>query len=203
MRFVAGMLIGLLLGGGGGYLVFGRGAGQPVAQAASADAGVAADPGAKNAKKKKGKPGGRRPGGGVAGGEGDYSDEPIPELSAGDLAPGAEGDSLKPRPRDVDLSAEGGEVRDLSQAEIDGTFGQAAAGITDCITQTRGPAPVTGRISVGLIVGPDGKVARSRVEAPAYLLRKGLYRCVRREVGSLRFPAVGRDTVVTVPFDLT
>ena len=189
------MIVGVLLGGGGTYVVLARkGEAEPaVATAPAGDAGVA-DP----KKKKKGKPGLRRP----AGGGEDFSDEPIPELSAADLVQGAEGDSLKPRPRDVDLSEGSAEVRDLSQAEIDGTFGGAASGITECITQARGPAPVTGKIVVGLVVDPDGKVARSRVEAPAWLLRHGLYRCVRREVSSLRFPAAGRDTVVTVPFDL-
>jgi hypothetical protein len=56
---------------------------------------------------------------------------------------------------------------------------------------------------VGLVVGPHGRVVKSRVEAPAWLLRHGLYRCVRREVSALRFPAAGKDTVVTVPFNLS
>jgi hypothetical protein len=119
------------------------------------------------------------------------------------VAAGAEGDVLKPRDTNVDLGAGGAEVRDLSQAEIDGTFGGAASGITSCITQARGAAPVTGTISVGVVVGPDGRVVKSRVEAPAWLLRHGLYRCVKREVSGLRFPAAGRDTVVTVPFNLS
>ena len=41
-----------------------------------------------------------------------------------------------------------------------------------------------------------------RSMAPAYLLRHGLYRCVRREIAGLRFPAVGRDTVVSFPVSL-
>ena len=202
LRFLAGMLLGVVLGGGATYVVLARKGDAPpaVAAVAAADAGVDA-----KGKKKRGKPGARRPGaapGTVFEGDDVDSDEPIPELTAADLAQGVEGDALKPRTRDVDLSAGAEESRDLGQDEIDGTFGQAAANITRCIKEARGPAPVTGRISVGVLVDPQGKVARTRVEAPAYLLRHGLYKCVRKEVATLRFPAVGRDTVVTVPFDL-
>ena len=205
MRFLAGLLVGVLVGGGGAYLVFGRKKAETtIAEAPAADAGVAEA----NGKKKKGRGrggGGRRTGTDfIDEGGGDGADDtPIPELTAADVAPGAEGDVLKPRDTNVDLGAGGAEVRDLSQAEIDGTFGGAASGITSCITQARGAAPVTGTISVGVVVGPDGRVVKARVEAPAWLLRHGLYRCVRREVSGLRFPAAGRDTVVTVPFNLS
>lgn len=202
-RFLAGLLVGVLLGVGGTWFVLGRKKGEPSVAAASpgADAGVAE---AGKKKKGRGKGGGRRTGTDFAddsGGEG--SDEPIPELSAADLAMGAEGDVLKARDTSIDMGAGGGEVRDMSQAEIDGTFGGAASGITSCITQARGPAPVTGTITVGVVVGPDGRVVKARVEAPAWLLHHGLYRCVRGKVNGLRFPAVGRDTVVTVPFNLS
>jgi hypothetical protein len=200
-RFLAGLLVGVLLGAGGAYFVFGRKKAEPtIAAAPAADAGVA-DPAGK---KKKGRGRGLGGAGHRAGDVGDEGgDEPIPELSAADLAPGAEGDALKARDTNLDLGAGGAEVRDLSQGEIDGTFGGAASGITSCITAARGAAPVTGTISVGLVVGPDGRVVKSRVEAPAWLLRHGLYRCVRREVSGLRFPAAGKDTVVTVPFNLS
>jgi hypothetical protein len=203
LRFFVGLLLGVVLGGGATYVVLARKSDAPpaVAAVAAADAGVDA-----KGKKKRGKPGARRPGAAPGtvfeGDEADYSDEPIPELTAADLAQGVEGDSLKPRTRDVDLSAGAEEARDLGQDEIDGTFGHAAANISGCIKEARGAAPVTGRISVGVLVDPQGKVARTRVEAPAWLLRHGLYRCIRKEVATLRFPAVGKDTVVSVPFDL-
>jgi hypothetical protein len=201
MRFLAGLLVGVLVGGGGAYFVFGRKPAEAtIAAAPAADAG-AADAKGKKKKGGRGGSGGRRTGTDFI--DDGPGDEPIPELSAADVAPGAEGDVLKPRDTNVDLGAGGAEVRDLSQAEIDGTFGGAASGITSCITQARGAAPVTGTISVGLVVGPDGRVVKSRVEAPAWLLHHGLYRCVKKEVSNLRFPAAGRDTVVTVPFNLS
>ncbi len=198
-RFLAGLLVGMLLGGGGAYFVFARkSSAGPTVAAAAPDAGVA-DPGGKKKAKGRGAGGVRR--GGDLGGNEEFADEPIPELSAADLAMGAEGDSLKPRPRDVDLSNDT-EVRDLTSSEINGAIGASQQEVTDCITQARGPAPVTGTITVGMIVDPEGRVLRSRVEAPSWLLRHGLYRCVRRAVSSLRFPSVGKDTVVTFPVNL-
>jgi hypothetical protein len=52
-------------------------------------------------------------------------------------------------------------------------------------------------------VDAAGRVTRTHVEAPAYLVHHGLYDCARRSLTALRFPATGRETVVTVPFDVS
>jgi hypothetical protein len=194
-RFLGGMLLGIVLGGGGVWFWTQRGPAEAeVAAAHAPDAGVV---GSDKGKKKKRPGGARRAGGGET-----YADEPIPEVTADDLRVVAQGDSLAPRPRDVDLGSDS-EVRDLSQGEIDDSFRGAASGITDCITAARGPAPVQGRIEVGVVVSAEGRVIQTRVEAPSYLQKRGLYRCVRGEVSRLRFPSAGKDTVVRVPFDLS
>ena len=56
--------------------------------------------------------------------------------------------------------------------------------------------PLSGRISIGLVVGPDGRVTQTRVEAPRYLIDQGLAGCLRPVLRGMRFPAAGKDTVV-------
>ena len=94
------------------------------------------------------------------------------------------------------------EPRELTQEEIDGAFAKRATGIIACITAARGEWPVTGRVNAGVLVAEDGSVAKSRIEAPAYMIKAGLGRCARKELSRLSFPATGRQTVVTVPFDI-
>jgi hypothetical protein len=127
------------------------------------------------------------------------TDEPI-ALGPADHKIGAEGDALRAA-NTVDMGA--GEARDLGQAEIDGALAQRSGDVVRCITQARGAAPITGRVVAGVVVDPAGRVTKTRIEAPAYLLAHGLYDCARRPLLALRFPATGRETVVTVPFDVT
>jgi hypothetical protein len=127
---------------------------------------------------------------------------PTPALADADLVPLAEGDALRPAARTVDMSAASAETRDLAQDEIDGAMSRRAPEIIKCIVDARGNAPVVGRVTVGLVVGADGGVTKTRVEAPAWLMHHGLAGCVRPKLKEVRFPAAGKDTVVTVPFDL-
>ena len=124
-----------------------------------------------------------------------------PTLTDADRKPSAEGDALHVAARTVDLSEEG-TTRDLTQDEIDGTLRSRAEDVIACVVQARGAAELTGRVQIGLVVSATGSVAQTRLEAPAYLLRQGLYRCLRPKLLGLRFPAAGKETVVHVPFDL-
>jgi hypothetical protein len=188
VRFAGGLVLGLIVGGaagaGGMYLHVTR---APAVTPSPAEPPPPAPP----AKRKP-----RRAAAPSAG------DEAPPVVSAADLRIAAEGDTLRAAPLALDLGAGAPEPRDLAQDEIDGTFARRAGAIIACITAARGQAPVNGRVVAGVVVGADGRVTRSRVEAPAYLLRRGLGGCARRELAALRFPATGRETVVTVPFDV-
>jgi len=204
-RFLAGILVGLLAGGGGVYValvVLGPDRGEPTARPA-ADPQAPAE-GDKGDRRKRRRGGGRARAGGTGGGEGEgeVGDEPIPTLAPGDEKIVAEGDALRPRARTLDMADEGQEVRDLEQGEIDAAVGARAQAIIGCISDARGAAPLSGRVTVGFVVSGRGSVAQTRVEAPAYLMRNGLARCVRPKLAALRFPATGKDTVVTVPFDV-
>jgi hypothetical protein len=48
-----------------------------------------------------------------------------------------------------------------------------------------------------------GTVRGVRVEAPAILMKGGLYGCVRGVVGRLRFPSSGSSQIVSYPFSLS
>jgi hypothetical protein len=198
MRFVLGLIVGIALGAGGLYVAQRVLRDEPAETASpTADAGPdRAQAQAKSAGRKK-----RRGTGGAAGSAEAPPDEPIPVLTDADRAMRAEGDSLTARAAALDLSDER-EPRDLEQGEIDAAFAPRVDAIVGCITGARGAAPLTGRIDAGVVVSAGGRVVKSRVEAPAWLISRGLGRCVRRELAALRFPATGKEHVVTVPFDL-
>ena len=190
-RFFLGLLGGLALGAGGllSWQHF-RPQPEPPAQVATPSDVV---PGLVPAKKT------RKARGGATGAPSGEAAE-LPALTAADVEQQAEGDVLQPRERKMDLTT--AEPRELTQEEIDGAFARRATGIIACITAARGEWPVTGRVNAGVLVAADGTVAKSRVEAPAYMIRNGLGRCARKELSRLTFPAAGRETVVTVPFDI-
>jgi hypothetical protein len=199
VRFVHGLVIGLLVGGASGvgasYLWVHRNRGPKIAVTAPAlDGGTTSTP--------KKKP--HKHGNGGSGGAGDAPDDgPVPTLSPADLQTASEGDALKAANRTMDMTSGAAEVRDLSQDEIDAAVGRKSGAIIKCITDARGNAPLnSGHISVGFVVGADGGVTRTRVEAPAYLIHHGFPGCARPLLSSLRFPATGKESVVTVPFDL-
>jgi hypothetical protein len=124
-------------------------------------------------------------------------------LRPGDEKMTAQGDALG-RPERIDLSKEAkDDERELSQEDLDRVVHAAEPQISRCITDALGDAPLeTGRVEIGLRVERSGEVKRLRVEAPALLVRQGLYRCLRGVVGALRFPASGGASVVTYPFEL-
>lgn len=210
MKFALGLLLGIAIGVGGTLLVVRRGSEAKVAGGeVKPDAAPVAKKGKKRRVKKRVAKVTGKTSGGVAASGGQQKiefveeevEEEIPELGASDLAQGSEGDSLKPRARNVNM-ASGDDVRDLSQGEIDGAIRARADGITRCIVEARGAAEVKGRVVVGVVVGPEGTPVAARIEAPRWLLEHGLYRCARPVMLSMRFPAAGKDTVVTVPFDV-
>ena len=96
------------------------------------------------------------------------------------------------------------EARDLSQDEINDAVKPALGRDREVHhRRARGTAPLTGHISVGVVVGPDGGILKTRVEAPCPTSWASRARWLRapaaRGAADLPPPA---ETVVTVPFDL-
>jgi hypothetical protein len=184
VRFLAGLLVGLVAGAAATYLILGRRAPAP------APAAVTPAPPPEPPRKPR-RPQAPRPSAPAG---------PV-ELTAADRVMASEGDALRAGETTLDMAG-GAEPRNLTQEEIDGAIARRSQGIIRCITDARGGAELEGRIQAGVVVDAAGRVVKTRVEAPAYLLHHGLGACVRAELASLRFPAAGRETVVTVPFNL-
>jgi len=134
--------------------------------------------------------------------------EPEPEpvkLSAADLRTVGQGDDLsRPDVIKMDLG-DNTETRELTQDDIDARFRGQEGAILECIMSARPDQEtyVPGRVTVKFRIQRAGTVRGVRVEAPAILQKGGLYGCIKKIVGGLRFPASGGSQVVTYPFTLS
>jgi hypothetical protein len=134
--------------------------------------------------------------------------EPEPEpvkLSAADLKPVAQGDDLsRPDVLRLDMSDDSGS-RQLDQEDIDVRFRAREEAILNCIMRARPDEDtyVPGRVTVKFRIQRAGTVRGVRVEAPAILMRGGLYGCIKGVVGNIRFPASSSSQVLTYPFSLS
>jgi hypothetical protein len=136
--------------------------------------------------------------------ESDPEPEPV-RLSPADLKIVGQGDDLS-RPDVIRMDfADGKETRELTQEDIDTRFRAQEPAILDCIASAR-PDPdsyVPGRVTVKFRIQRTGTVRGVRVDAPAILQRGGIYGCVKKAVGGLRFPPSGSSQILTYPFTLS
>jgi hypothetical protein len=134
--------------------------------------------------------------------------EPEPEpvrLSAADLRTVGQGDDLsRPDVIKMDLG-DNSEARELTQDDIDARFRGEESAILECIMSARPDQDtyVPGRVTVKFRIQRAGTVRGVRVEAPAILQKGGLYGCIKKVVGGIRFPASGGSQIVTYPFTLS
>ncbi len=198
-----GLCVGALVGAGGVWLLL-RDKPAPhgaMTVAPGADGGVA---GAGKKKRRGGARGGGGGGGGMGAGEVGNEPEPAPVLGPADLRMTSEGDSLSRGEQNLDFAGgPGEEPRELTQGEINGAMSGVSDAIGECIVNATGNAELSGRINAGVVVGPDGRVTQTRVEGPAYLMKRGLASCVRARLRGLRFPSTGKESVVKYPFTVS
>jgi hypothetical protein len=162
---------------------------------------VPADAGPARPKKKRpARPVAGRAGAAQGDAEGE-ADEPLPVLTAGDRALEWRGDDVALPPRSIDAASEAAS-RGLDDAEIGSTIDSQAAAVRDCVVTGATNTDLRATITVKLLVDGQGRVTRSRVQAPRYLFEHGLLGCAQRAVGRMKFPAVGGATVVTLPIHL-
>lgn len=168
----------------------------PVAVAAPGDAGAGAPP----AKKKRA----RRPGTPTSTpGAEDFEEteaEP-PPLTAAERRLEWRGDDVTLPATRVDMGA-GGEARPLDDGEINATINSQAGGVRDCVVQGATGTDLRATITVKLVVDGNGRVSKSKLHAPRYLFDKGLLPCVQRSLKTMKFPASGAPTLVTLPVSL-
>ena len=172
-----------------------------VVEAPAEDAGVG---------KKKKRP--RRPGGGQPGGDdqdwinsgGGEETEPVKlvQLSAGDRQLEWRGDDTSPPKQSIDMN-KGGESRSLDNGEIQATIASQSGPAQACVVRAAANTDLYGTITVKMVVDGNGKVTRSRVQAPRYLHSQGVLSCVQGALRSWKFPATGAPTLVTLPINLT
>lgn len=180
--------------------------GDQVAQAPS-DAGVG--------KPKKKRKGGRRGGGGgrvQPGGDdedwantggGEETEPPqLVQLSASDRALEWRGDDTSPPKQSLDMSSDA-EARSLDNGEIQSVIASQSGPVQRCVVKAATNTDLSGTITVKMVVEGTGRVSRSRVQAPRYLHSQGVLPCVQGALRSMKFPATGAPTLVTLPVNLT
>jgi hypothetical protein len=127
--------------------------------------------------------------------------EPAP-LGAADRALEWRGDDVALPAQTIDLAGGGREARPLDDGEIAAAINSGAGGVKDCVVQGATGTDLRATITVKLLVDGRGRVTRSRIQAPHYLLEHGLLGCVQRALGRMHFPATGAATLVTLPVNL-
>jgi hypothetical protein len=204
-----GLVIGLVVGAGGMYLAlrppWGGGAAAPsdagVVASAPSDGGVAK-------KRKRGKRGGRSGGGNQPGGDdedwansgGGDETEParLVQLSAADRQLEWRGDDTSPPKQSLDMSNDG-ESRSLDNGEISSVTSSQSGGVQNCVVEAATNTDLGGTVTIKMVVDGNGRVSRSRVQAPRYLHSQGVLGCVQRQLKSWKFPSTGAPTLVTLP----
>ena len=179
------------------------------AEPSSGSAVVAEAPGDAGVTGKKKKKGARRPGaprqpGGddedwLNSGGGEETEPPkLVQLSAADRALEWRGDDTSPKKQSLDMS-NNAESRSLDNGEIQSAISSQSGGVQNCVMQAATNTDLSGTITVKMVVEGNGKVSRSRVQAPRYMFSQGLLACVKGKLAGWSFPATGAPTLVTLP----
>lgn len=104
--------------------------------------------------------------------------------------------------RVVSMEGTGGE-RQLNAAQIEAGFDSAMGRIRRCLVLMAGSDPVTGRITFGLRIAPDGSVRAVQLTGPAAATTGDAGDCLRAAARSIRFDSFdGPETVVRYPLTL-
>ena len=201
--WLVGLVIGLVAGALGMYLVLRPPWGGAGSALTEVDAGPIAsalvDAGVQKPKRRPK----RRPPGTPAQPGDDFVDEgpAIIELSAADRALEWRGDDVTLPAQRIDMGA-GGEARSLEDGEINSTVGNQSAGVRACVVQAATGTDLRATITIKLVVDGSGRVIRTKLQAPRYMFNQGLYACANRSLRGMRFPSTGAPTLVTFPVNL-
>lgn len=120
------------------------------------------------------------------------------QLSSGDRALEWRGDDTTPPKQSLDMG-NGTESRSLDNGEIQSVIASESGGVQSCVMKAATNTDLSGTITVKMVVMGNGKVSKSRVQAPHYMFGQGLLGCVQRELAGWHFPATGSPTLVTLP----
>jgi hypothetical protein len=138
----------------------------------------------------------------VAAGEEYEETEPeLPPLTDTDRRLEWRGDDVTLPATRIDMGA-GGEARPLEDDEINTTINAQSGPVRDCVVQGATGTDLRATITMKLVVDGNGKVTKSKLHAPRYLFEKGLQGCAQKALRSMKFPATGAPTLVTLPVSL-
>ena len=204
VRFVVGLLVGLLaLGGYVGWQQYNRSKNPCMGLCADGTAcvegqcRVAVVEGKTKPKRKRRKRRWRRRRRRSGSGSGD---EPqLKKASAADKRASTHGPTLNSVDR-VDLTKGGGGGRELSQGEVTSKVRRLDSRIVGCITRAREGYEISGRVRVGFRIERNGRINKVRVTAPALLMKRGIYGCIAPLIRSLSYGATSRSLIMTYPY---
>ena len=156
---------------------------------------------------------GRAPGGAQQSGDdsswgdtgGDTNDTPIVQLvplTAADRVLEWRGDDTSRPPQKIDM-ASGTEARSLDDGEISQAIASQSGPAQSCVMTAATNTDLKGTITVKLVVDGSGRVIKSKVQAFHYMFEHGLLGCMQHAVASMKFPATGASTLVTLPVNFT
>lgn len=126
---------------------------------------------------------------------------PLVQLSAADRSLEWRGDDVTLPPTKIDMAG-GKEARALDDSEINSVIGAQSSAVQSCVVTSAANTDLSATIMVKMVVGGDGRVLKSRVQAPRYMFQKGLLTCVQRALGRMKFPSTGAPTSVSLPVTL-
>ena len=95
------------------------------------------------------------------------------------------------------------EARSLDNGEIASVVSSQSGPVQACFVRAAANTDLSGSMTIKMVVDGNGRVSRSRVQAPRYMFSQGLLGCVQGQLRSWRFPATGAPTLVTLPVTLT
>ncbi len=122
-------------------------------------------------------------------------------LTAADQKVEWRGDAVAAPTRTIDLGSDDS-GRPLYYDEIASGIATGSRAVVDCIKDAAGSAPLSGEVTLKMLVSATGKVDKVRVRAAVFLHEHGLTACARRAARGFDFAATGAPTVVTAPFYL-
>jgi hypothetical protein len=113
------------------------------------------------------------------------------------------GDELgDPGMRMIDGEGQGGEEQ-LTSAQIESAFDGGMGRIRRCLVLMAGSDPVTGRVTFGMRIGPDGSVRAVQLSGPAAATTGEAGDCLRTSARAIRFPSFdGPEMIVRYPLTL-
>ena len=194
-----GLFIGLVVGAGAMYLVlrppWAGGAAPP------RDAGVVASAGSDGGVAKPKKKRRRPPGSTGQPGPDEYDETEPPPLTDADRRLEWRGDDVALPTQKIDMGG-GGDARALDDGEINAVVSGQSGGIRDCVAQGATGTDLRATITIKLLVDGNGRVTRSKIQAPRYLFEHGLLACAQRAARGMKFAATGAPTLVTFPVNL-